>query len=200
VPGNHDWYDGLTAFLRVFAQQRRIGGWRTVQRRSYFVAELPHGWWLVGLDTQLGTEIDDPQRLFFEQHLSARLSRGDSVIVCSAAPTWVCAQQRDPDAFNTLHWFDRHVVRNRISRESEHSEPTVASIRLWLTGDLVVVLLPWAGGWPDWLVLGLGLMFTGFVTGGGGNPPGRVRVEPVGGFPVPRLGEAPVVLERTPSG
>jgi hypothetical protein len=26
LPGNHDWYDGLTAFLRAFTQQRPIGG------------------------------------------------------------------------------------------------------------------------------------------------------------------------------
>ena len=36
LPGNHDWYDGLTAFLRLFAQRRPLGGWRTVQTRSYF--------------------------------------------------------------------------------------------------------------------------------------------------------------------
>ena len=136
VPGNHDWYDGLTAFLRVFSQQRRIGGWRTRQGRSYFVAQLPHGWWLVGLDTQLGTEIDDPQRMFFEEHLSARLAGGDSVIVCSPTPTWVYSQRRDPDAFNTLHWFERHIVNNRIWRGTERSEPTGATVRLWLTGDL----------------------------------------------------------------
>ena len=27
VPGNHDWYDGLTGFLRMFGQDRWIGGW-----------------------------------------------------------------------------------------------------------------------------------------------------------------------------
>ena len=43
VPGNHDWYDGLTAFLRLFARQRdaTIGGWRTRQSRSYFAVRLP---------------------------------------------------------------------------------------------------------------------------------------------------------------
>src|SRR5690606_11832497 len=36
LPGNHDWYDGLTSFLRVFAQQDPCGGWQTAQHRSYF--------------------------------------------------------------------------------------------------------------------------------------------------------------------
>src|SRR4029453_4549246 len=44
LPGNHDWYDGLTAFLRLFAQRRPLGGWRTGQTRSYFVVHLPPGW------------------------------------------------------------------------------------------------------------------------------------------------------------
>ena len=48
LPGNHDWYDGLTAFLRLFAQRRPLGGWRTAQTRSYFAVELPQRWWLVG--------------------------------------------------------------------------------------------------------------------------------------------------------
>ncbi len=38
LPGNHDWYDGLTSFIRLFTRQRNIGGWRTIQTRSYFAA------------------------------------------------------------------------------------------------------------------------------------------------------------------
>jgi hypothetical protein len=38
IPGNHDWYDGLTSFLRIFGQGRPIGVWHTAQRRSYFAA------------------------------------------------------------------------------------------------------------------------------------------------------------------
>lgn len=134
LPGNHDWYDGLTAFLRVFAQGRRIGGWRTRQTRSYFAVELPQRWWLVGLDSQLGSYFDDPQRRYFETCLSPRLRPGDSVIVCSAAPTWVKSDE-EADAFNSLHWFDRNIVRTRFDRETGRREETGASIRLWLTGD-----------------------------------------------------------------
>ena len=42
IPGNHDWYDGLASFMNVFGDRRAIGGWRTVQRVSYFAIKLPH--------------------------------------------------------------------------------------------------------------------------------------------------------------
>ncbi|MFE5210451.1 hypothetical protein [Streptomyces sp. NPDC056600] len=136
LPGNHDWYDGLTSFLRVFAQQRDIGGWRTRQNRSYFVVQLPQGWWLAGLDSQFESSFDEPQLRFFETHLSARLGPGDGVIVCSAVPAWVKCVEGDADAFDALHWFDRNVVRTRLTdRESGARTPTGASVRLWLTGD-----------------------------------------------------------------
>ncbi|MFF9864664.1 hypothetical protein ACF1G0_04465 [Streptomyces sp. NPDC013953] len=134
LPGNHDWYDGLTAFLRMFAQGRRIGGWRTRQTRSYFAVKLPQRWWLVGLDSQLGSYFDDPQRRYFESVLSPQLQPGDSVIVCSAAPTWV-KSDKEPNAFNSLHWFDRNIIRTRFDPDTGRREDTGASIRLWLTGD-----------------------------------------------------------------
>ncbi|GAA3047137.1 hypothetical protein GCM10017562_06150 [Streptomyces roseofulvus] len=134
LPGNHDWYDGLTAFLRMFAQESAIGGWQTRQTRSYFAVRLPQRWWLVGLDSQLGSYVDDPQRRYFETHLSPLLCPGDSVIVCSAEPTWVRSDER-PDAFDSLHWFDRTLVRTRFDRNTRTREETGAAVRLWLTGD-----------------------------------------------------------------
>jgi hypothetical protein len=134
LPGNHDWYDGLTAFLRVFAQRRRAGGWRTVQDRSYWVVQLPGRWWLVGLDSQLGSEIDDPQLDYFRTHLTAHLQEGDGVVLCVAAPTWV-RSERNPTAFDSLHYFERTVVTNRVD-EQGRTRATGARVRLWLTGDL----------------------------------------------------------------
>ncbi|MFJ9809558.1 hypothetical protein ACIRTB_15150 [Streptomyces sp. NPDC101158] len=135
LPGNHDWYDGLTAFLRMFTQARSIGAWRTLQTRSYFCVRLPERWWLVGLDSQLGSYFDDPQLRYFEQHLSANLREGDGVIICSAEPTWVKSADRNVDAFNALHWFDRNIVRTRVDPGTGRRVPTRASVRLWLTGD-----------------------------------------------------------------
>lgn len=75
LPGNHDWYDGLTSFIRIFCQSkgkpgeggRWIGGWRTQQRRSYFAIHLPHDWWIWGIDSQLASDIDRPQIEYFDQ-------------------------------------------------------------------------------------------------------------------------------------
>jgi hypothetical protein len=136
LPGNHDWYDGLTAFLRLFAQRRPLGAWRTVQARSYFVVQLPQRWWLVGVDTQLGTYIDDPQIRYFREHLSSVLQPGDGVIVAVPSPTWVHTGQGDPDAFNALHYFEREVVQQYRDLTTGIVRPTGAQVRLWLTGDL----------------------------------------------------------------
>ena len=67
LAGNHDWYDGLTGFLRLFCQRRWIGGWKTRQRRSYFALRLPHHWWLLGTDFQLHSDIDQPQNDYFRE-------------------------------------------------------------------------------------------------------------------------------------
>jgi hypothetical protein len=136
LPGNHDWYDGLTSFLRLFTQRQPIGGWQTRQTRSYFAIQLPRRWWLVGLDSQLGNYIDGPQLEYFRKHLSANLKDGDAVIVCSAVPTWVnTVDKEDVDAFNALHWFNLNVIRTKIDRDTGKRKPTGASIRVWLTGD-----------------------------------------------------------------
>ncbi len=134
LPGNHDWYDGLSSFLRLFIHGKTIGGWQTRQTRSYFVVRLPQHWWLVGLDTQLDNLVDEPQLEFFKRHLSTHLENGDGVIVCSAQPTWVSTAE-DVDSFNSLHSFDRNIVRTRINPDTGEREPTGASIRIWLSGD-----------------------------------------------------------------
>ncbi|SDL17534.1 Calcineurin-like phosphoesterase [Catalinimonas alkaloidigena] len=88
IPGNHDWYDGLTAFLKLFCQQRSIGAWRTQQSRSYFAVELPHHWWLWGIDIQLNADIDKPQLDYF-QEIGRKLGPDDRVMLCTAEPSWI---------------------------------------------------------------------------------------------------------------
>jgi hypothetical protein len=134
LPGNHDWYDGLTAFVRVFTRGRRIGAWQTIQSRSYFAINPVDGWWILGLDSQLSSYIDEPQLDFFRTRVSANLQPGDAVIVCAAEPAWVHTEA-NPDAFNQLHFFERTVVRNRVDPDSGELTPTGAQVRLWLTGD-----------------------------------------------------------------
>ena len=65
IPGNHDWYDGLNNFIKLFCQKRWIGNWITKQHRSYFALQLPHGHWIWATDIQLNSDIDKPQLDYF---------------------------------------------------------------------------------------------------------------------------------------
>lgn len=135
LPGNHDWYDGLTSFLRIFTQGGTVGGWHLAQTRSYFAVQLPHRWWLLALDSQLGTYIDKPQLDYFDEHVSQQLRPGDGIILCAATPTWVRTASGEPEAFDVLHWFERSYLRQRRLPGTDQTEETGASVRLWITGD-----------------------------------------------------------------
>ncbi|SDC32726.1 metallophosphoesterase family protein [Actinokineospora iranica] len=124
LPGNHDWYDGLTSFLRVFAQRRPFGGWATEQTRSYFAVRLPQRWWLFAIDTQFDDYVDAPQLEYFRQ-VSAELEPGDAVILCTSTPAWADAGAGGhTKRYDTIEFFDREIVRS-----------AGASIRVMLSGD-----------------------------------------------------------------
>ena len=125
LPGNHDWYDGLTAFIRLFARRKdgHIGGWRTAQRRSYFAVKLPSNWWLFAIDEQFGAYIDDPQLLYFEK-AAAEIGPDDRVILMTPSPTWVKAATK-PEEYDAVDYFIRTILG-----------PTGAHVRLLVSGDL----------------------------------------------------------------
>ncbi|MBK8551535.1 MAG: metallophosphoesterase [Ignavibacteria bacterium] len=95
IPGNHDWYDGLEAFSRVFSSDldRTFAGWLTRQRRSYFALKLPAGWWLLGSDGQLQSDIDTPQIEYFRNITEKYMQVGDKVILCISQPNWIYAHK-----------------------------------------------------------------------------------------------------------
>ncbi|HEY6416108.1 MAG TPA: metallophosphoesterase [Acidimicrobiales bacterium] len=123
VPGNHDWYDGLTGFLRLFTQHRWVGGWTTRQSRSYFAVELPHNWWLWGVDIQLDMYVDEPQLEFFGE-VAAKAAPGAKLILATPVPTWT-ELERDPNAYHNLAFIERTLLR-----------PNGIDLRLTLAGDL----------------------------------------------------------------
>lgn len=97
IPGNHDWYDGLSAFSALFCSARdriskglgtQIGGWRCHQHRSYFAIQLPHNWWIWGPDIQLVDNLDDSQRDYFDM-MADQTKKGDNIILCLAEPSWL---------------------------------------------------------------------------------------------------------------
>ena len=131
IPGNHDWYDGLTNFVREFCQGGRIGGWFLAQRRSYFAVRLTPGWWLWGIDIALDTRIDPPQQAYF--HSILRGERGtsghtfqehDNIILCTAKPAWLEGTGAVTEAHRNLSFFVREVERNK------------GCVRVILAGDM----------------------------------------------------------------
>lgn len=122
IPGNHDWYDSLVSFTRLFTARPWFAGWRTRQSRSYFALKLPHNWWLLGTDLQLGSDIDKPQLEYFaslaaemdeETKKSAEPAR---VIVCHAEPHWIRAAQyggEDPNySESNLKLLEKRLGQN----------------------------------------------------------------------------------------
>ena len=124
IPGNHDWTDGLRGFMRRFCQGAWLGGWKTHQTRPYWSIQLPHGWWIWGVDSQMDNYIDQAQVDYFRT-AAKELQPGDRVILCVAAPSWIYAAEGD----NALH-------RNLIFIENEIICDRNARLVLTLTGDL----------------------------------------------------------------
>ena len=117
IPGNHDWYDGLVAFTRLFCTSRWMGGWRTRQTCSYFALRLPHGWWMLGTDVQLASDIDEAQKRFF-QDVARQMEPDDRIILCNAEPHWVFGSvyANDPDCNeHNLGYLEDRVLDRKIS-------------------------------------------------------------------------------------
>lgn len=92
IPGNHDWYDGLTSFIRLFCRsehsRRWFGCWQASQRRSYYALRLPHRWWLWGIDTALEDDLDPQQHDYFYEQ-AKKLEDGDGLILVVPSPVWL---------------------------------------------------------------------------------------------------------------
>ena len=111
IPGNHDWYDGLTSFMRVFCQSGRVGAWRTRQRRSYFALKLPRNWWLWGIDVQFDSYIDGPQLKYFTD-VAKKTGDHDKIILATAKPSWVNVEdpKHPPQSWKSIAYFDEQVL------------------------------------------------------------------------------------------
>jgi hypothetical protein len=125
IPGNHDWFDSLVAFSRLFCQpDRGFAGCRTRQTRSYFALKLPHDWWLAGIDLQLGADLDAPQVQYFRR-VAQQMSPQANVILCVPEPQWIyelAYPNYEAYAARTLEYFEHEVLQR--------------SVRVKLTGDL----------------------------------------------------------------
>ncbi len=156
VPGNHDWYDGLGAFLDLFTVTRptsrggpdtgnRIGGWQVFQTRSYWAVEVTPDWWFWGIDIALATDMDGPQLRYFRE-VARQMPPRAGIVLCTAKPCWLDRpdhsdqsraarhlQLDDPippkaDSWDRLRYFVNHTV-------GEADTPGRPRVRLVLTGD-----------------------------------------------------------------
>ena len=94
--GNHDWYDGLTTFLRLFCQRKRIGGWQT--RADPQLLHRPPAARLVdhGRSTWPSTSSSTSRRWRSSGgEASERLAPGDKVILVTHRPSWLFHQIGD---------------------------------------------------------------------------------------------------------
>ena len=113
IPGNHDWYDGLTGFMRLFAQPGWVGGREVVQTRSYFAVDLPGRYWLWGIDVQTGAYVDAAQINYFRA-AAKQMGDGDRLILCTAKPSWLDVAE-DPDAYRNLAYIERNLVPEGVT-------------------------------------------------------------------------------------
>lgn len=105
IPGNHDWYDGLSLFLAKFCQGRpkSLGNWIASQSRSYFAVHLAENWWIWGFDSQLGEDIDKPQADYFTS-IAEKMLPNAKVILCASVPSWLkadvaAADEKERDSY-----------------------------------------------------------------------------------------------------
>ena len=126
IPGNHDWYDSLVAFSRIFCRpERGFAGCATRQTRSYFALKLPANWWLLAIDLQLGADLDEPQVQYF-QKVASRMDDAARLIFCVPEPRWILE-----DAYPS-HSSYEELSSTRFLEEKVFKRKA----RIFLTGDL----------------------------------------------------------------
>jgi hypothetical protein len=115
IPGNHDWYDGLVIFLALFSRKEllHLGAWRSRQRRSYFALQLTNMWWIWCADTQLGDDVDQPQKEYFVS-IASRMPEGSNIILCGPEPGWIYTRKNDAGraVLDYLGWIARNADRD----------------------------------------------------------------------------------------
>ncbi len=143
IPGNHDWYDSLASFSRIFFDKSYFplfdedtlpdsfqpGKWYLPQQRSYFALKLPHGYWLIGVDLQLSADLDTQQIEYFKEVADKQMQSGDQLILCAPEPYWVFAEMY---GHLKKHYKETRLNRGYLENKVFKDQKIVA----YLAGDL----------------------------------------------------------------
>lgn len=143
IPGNHDWYDGLTSFIRKFCDGKWLGGRKMPQTRSYFSIRLSENWWIWGIDIQFDGFIDTPQLKYFK-NASAEMSSDAGVILVTAKPSWAFVDPQDlsrpTEQMHNLDFFLKDCLNSRGTHTDPDKVPNQqkpkANVRMILAGDV----------------------------------------------------------------
>lgn len=130
IPGNHDWYDSLRSFSRIFFTDDGFvnverSDTATPQTRSYFAIKLPQQWWLLATDVQLGSDIDANQLEYFRT-VASQFQEGDKVILCTAEPHWVTAKKAEK----------RESIASPSALDRLEQELLGSRVRVFVAGDV----------------------------------------------------------------
>lgn len=142
IPGNHDWYDGLTSFIRKFCDGRWMGGRKTPQSRSYFSIRLSEKWWIWGIDIQFDGFIDNPQLEFFSE-AGKDLPPDAGVLLVTAKPSWGYVQaddtERPTEVMHNIDFFIDKCLTRRAAVDPDSEQATkepIANVRMIMAGDI----------------------------------------------------------------
>ena len=78
---------------------------------------LPHHWWVLGVDLQLGDDLDEPQVQYF-QRVAEALEEDARIILCMPEPQWIyersVLKDPSPDAAAT-RFLEQNILKRKIS-------------------------------------------------------------------------------------